>query len=79
LATFQKTAAGADPSTEAEFGDGWLMRQGFALLWMGWQWDVLDDPARLRMQIPIATENGKPINGLVRANIIVSRRVATST
>ena len=44
------------------------MRQGFTLLWMGWQWDV---PAgRMRMDIPIATENGQPITGLVRGNFI---------
>ena len=40
LATFQKATGSPDPTTEAEFGDGALMRQGFTLLWMGWQWDV---------------------------------------
>ena len=44
------------------------MRQGFTLLWMGWQWDV---PAgRMRMEIPIATDNGQPITGWVRGNFI---------
>ena len=44
------------------------MRQGYTLLWMGWQWDV---PAgRMRMAIPIATEGGQPITGLVRGNFI---------
>src|SRR4029450_12606570 len=39
LSTFQKATASPDPTKEAEFGDGALMRQGFTLLWMGWQWD----------------------------------------
>src|SRR5258707_4987154 len=39
LATFQKAAASPDPTSDAEFGDAALMRQGFTLLWMGWQWD----------------------------------------
>jgi hypothetical protein len=61
LATFQKAAGSADPTTDPEFGDGALMRQGFTLLWMGWQWDVPERPGTMRMEMPIATENGRPI------------------
>ena len=68
LPVFQDAANSADPTTSAEFGNGALMRQGFSLLWMGWQWDV---PAgRMRMEIPIATDQGKPITGWVRGNFI---------
>jgi hypothetical protein len=72
LTTFQKATASADPTTEGEFGDGSLMRQGFALLWMGWQWDVPE--RRMRMEMPIATDNGRPITGLVRGNFILNQR-----
>src|SRR5687767_13687365 len=68
LSTFQNAANAADPTTAAEFGDGALMRQGFSLLWMGWQWDV--PQGRMRMEIPIATEHDRPITGLVRGNFI---------
>ena len=44
------------------------MHQGFTLLWMGWQWDVPE--GRMRMEIPIATNNGQPITGWVRGNFI---------
>ena len=68
LPVFQNAADSPDPTTAAEFGNGALMRQGYTLLWMGWQWDV---PAgRMRMAIPIATEGGQPITGLVRGNFI---------
>mgnify|MGYP000989609197 CR=1 FL=1 len=68
LPVFQNGASSEDPTTAADFGTGALMRQGFTLLWMGWQWDV---PAgRMRMAIPIATEAGKTITGLVRGNFI---------
>lgn len=68
LPVFQDAAGSTDPTTAAEFGNGALMRQGFSLLWMGWQWDV---PAgRMRMEIPVATENGQPITGWVRGNFI---------
>ena len=78
LPTFQKAAGSPDPSTEAEFGDGALMRQGFTLLWMGWQWDVPVRPGTMRMEMPIATENGKRITGIVRGNFILNERAQTA-
>jgi hypothetical protein len=68
LPVFQNATNSADPATAAEFGNGALMQQGFSLLWMGWQWDVPE--GRMRMEIPIATDNGKPITGWVRGNFI---------
>src|SRR5213592_3788999 len=78
LTTFQKAAGSPDPTTDAQFGDGALMRQGFTLLWMGWQWDVPVRDGVMRMQIPIATENGRRITGLVRGNFIPNERAATA-
>src|SRR5439155_10959417 len=78
LATFQKAAASLDPTTDADFGDGALMRQGFTLLWMGWQWDVPERPGVMRMTMPIATDNGKRITGLVRGNFILNERADTA-
>jgi len=65
-----------DPVSEADFGDGWLMKQGFTILWMGWQWDVPGDA--MRMDMPIATDGGRPITGLVRDNFIAGRRTKTA-
>ena len=79
LATFQKATGSPDPTKESDFGDGALMRQGFTLLWMGWQWDVPERPGTMRMEMPIATENGKRITGLVRGNFILNERVATAS
>ncbi len=79
LQTFQKAAGSADPTKESEFGDGALMRQGFTLLWMGWQWDVPERPGTMRMDMPIATENGKPITGIVRGNFILNERAGTAS
>jgi alpha/beta hydrolase family protein len=74
LATFQKAAGSTDPTGPEEFGDGALMRQGFTLLWMGWQWDVPERPGVMRMSMPIAMENGRRITGLVRGNFIPNER-----
>src|SRR4051794_23783689 len=74
IVTFQKAVGSPDPVTDAEFGDGSLMRQGFTLLWMGWQWDVPVRPGVMRMDMPIASEQGRPITGLVRGNFILNER-----
>ena len=79
LTTFQKAAASLDPTTDADFGDGALMREGFTLLWMGWQWDVPERPGVMRMEMPVATENGRRITGLVRGNFILNERAPTSS
>jgi hypothetical protein len=68
LRTFQKARNSPDPQTPEEFGDGALMNQGYTLVWMGWQWDVPN--GQMRMDMPIATDHGKPITGLVRGNFI---------
>ncbi|HJZ70245.1 MAG TPA: alpha/beta hydrolase domain-containing protein [Vicinamibacterales bacterium] len=78
LATFQTAAGSPDPTTEAQFGDGALMRQGFTLLWMGWQWDVPERAGVMRMEMPIATDGGRRITGLVRGNFILNERAATA-
>jgi hypothetical protein len=79
LVTFQKAVGSPDPKTEAEFGDGALMRQGFTLLWMGWQWDVPERAGVMRMDMPVATDNGRRITGLVRGNFILNARADTAT
>ena len=54
-----------------ELGDLFLMEQGFTLVWIGWQFDVpATNPNLLRLYAPVATDNGKPIRGIVRAEFI---------
>ena len=76
LQTFQNATNSSDPTTDAEFGNGALMNQGFTLLWMGWQWDV--PQGRMRMHIPVATNNGQSITGWVRGNFIPGRNATTA-
>ncbi len=57
----------ADPATE--FGDGFLMRQGYTIAWVGWEYDVADQNQNLRLDAPVAREpDGKEIRGLVRSD-----------
>jgi len=56
-----------DPADENEVGDRFLMRFGFTLVWVGWEFDVPDRPMATRIRVPTASENGAPIAGIVRA------------
>ena len=73
LLGFYNNAAGSlDPETAAEMGDGFLLRHGFTVLWLGWQFDPPMRDGLMRVHAPVATHNGAPITGLVRSEIIVS-------
>ena len=73
LAFYNQATGGLDPSTDAQMGDGFLMTQGFTLLWVGWQFDPPHREGLVRVYPPIATENGKPIVGVVRSEVIVAK------
>jgi hypothetical protein len=64
-----------DPTTEQNFGDGFLMRHGFSLLWVGWQFDVPDRPRLMRSYLP----KTQGIEGLVRSDFVVRERVFDRT
>jgi Alpha/beta hydrolase domain len=54
---------------EGEFGDGFLMRQGYTIAWVGWEFDLTEQPGRLRLSAPVAHDaGGKEIHGLVRTD-----------
>ena len=46
-------------------GNGFLMRQGYTVVWCGWQHDVPDTPGLLRINVPEALENGEPVSGKI--------------
>ena len=56
-------------------GDAWLLRNGFTVVSLGWQWDAVGDDA-LRLNAPIAKENGKTITGLLRGDLMPSKEMA---
>jgi hypothetical protein len=64
----------ADPANESETGDGWLLKQGYTLASLGWQWDAVEGPGRLRLYAPIAHgKNGAHITGLLRDDFTLSK------
>ena len=63
-----------DPSTLADAGNGFLMRQGYTIVWCGWQGDLMPLENWLVLNVPVATNNGKEIIGKVRTEIVVDEK-----
>jgi hypothetical protein len=72
--------ANNDPSTAADAGNGFLLRNGFTLVWSAWASDVATTPGdkRLVLRSPIATKDGMPITGKVAYELIVDAPRATA-
>jgi hypothetical protein len=56
---------GNDPQTAGALGDGYLMEQGYTLVWLGWQFDVPEQPGLMRLHAPRFQATG-----LVRSEFI---------
>ena len=63
---------GGDEDLANGAGDGWLLRNGFTVVSLGWQWDA-EGPGALRFFAPIAKSHGKTITGLLRGDLMLSR------
>ena len=44
-----------DPTTAADAGNGYLMREGYTVVWSGWQGDVPPAEGLMRLEVPILT------------------------
>jgi hypothetical protein len=67
---FFNERGGNDPKTAADAGDGFLMRQGFIIVWSGWNGELLPGNDRMHLYPPVAKDNGRPIVGMVRCEIV---------
>src|SRR5436190_574509 len=62
-----------DPRDEADFGDAFLLEQGYTLVWLGWQFDVPPGEAALRLYTPVV----KGLTGNVRAEFVPDHKVTS--
>jgi hypothetical protein len=74
---FFNRGGGNDPKTRADAGDGWLMRRGYTIVWCGWIGELLPGNHRMLLRAPIATDEGKPIRGLVRYEMVADQPTET--
>src|SRR5438445_8712756 len=67
---------GNSSDANGEFGDGFLLREGYTIAWLGWQFDLAEEGQKLRLSAPVAHDpRGKEIRGLVRADFTPAQRV----
>ena len=63
-----------DPSTLEDAGNGFLMREGYTIVWCGWQGDLLPQENWLVMGVPVATQGGEEIVRQARTEIVVEEK-----
>ena len=54
-----------NPSTLTDVGNQFLLLQGYTIVWVGWEGDLVPGPDLLIAQLPVAMQNGQPITGSV--------------
>jgi hypothetical protein len=59
-----------DPATSAHAGNGFLMRRGYSIVFGAWQGDLLAGDGRMLLDLPVAEQDGAPVRGRVRTEII---------
>jgi len=63
-----------DPSTLKDAGNGFLMREGYTIVWSGWQGDLTPGEDFLVAGVPAATNQGREIIRSTRTEMVVSRK-----
>src|SRR5262249_34729763 len=63
LRDFNRAPALPDPTAEGDFGDGFLMRQGYTLVWVGWQFDIPRRGGLMGLDAPPVVDQGRPGTG----------------
>ena len=59
------------PSSAEDVGTGFLMSEGFSIVWSGWQGDLVREPSRMVADLPVASHGGIPITATCREEFIL--------
>ena len=71
LQFFNDAPASNAPRSLEDAGNGFLMRRGYTVVWGAWQGDLLPGDGRMVMELPVATDNGQPLEGPVRTEFVL--------
>ena len=77
LIYFNDGTASNDPRTAAHGGNGYLMRRGYSVVFGAWQGDLLAGDGRMLLDLPVAEEAGRPVEGVVRVEYVGREGVST--
>jgi hypothetical protein len=73
LQFFNDAPGSNNPKSVAHAGNGFLMRRGYTVAWLAWQGDLLAGDGRQILDLPVATESGRPLTGPVRVEFIAEQ------
>ncbi len=62
-----------DPRSAEDFGDGFLFKRGYTLVWVGWQFDLVEREGALRLEAPLA----RGVEGWTRSHFSPSTPAAS--
>src|ERR1051325_5797636 len=63
-----------DPTTIEHAGDGFMMRQGYAMIWSGWQGDILPGNERMTTGFPVAKNtDGSSIRKMITTEFVFQK------
>ena len=78
LQFFNDAIGSNSPIKPDHVGNGFLFRQGYTIVFGAWQGDLLAGDDRFLMELPIATNKGKPITGIVKSQFILEENGITT-
>ncbi len=63
-------AGASDPKTAADLGDAFLMKQGYTIVWVGWEFDVRRQNGAMGIDAPVA----KGVSGIVHGDFVPNNK-----
>jgi hypothetical protein len=72
----QAAAANNEPRSIEDAGDALLFRQGYTIVWSGWDPDAPRSNNGLAMVVPVAQRDGRPIVRTIRDELVSGTRAA---
>jgi hypothetical protein len=70
------TSGGNDPTKAPDAGNGFLMRQGYTIVWSGWDVTVASGGGRFTIKVPVATNaDGSTITGPALEEFVIDDAV----
>src|SRR5262245_18742558 len=77
LGMFNSARGGNDPTTPEDAGNGFLFRRGYVVCWCGWIGELLPGNNRLLLRAPVVTQDGQPVRGVVRYEMVADAPAET--
>jgi hypothetical protein len=70
-------SGGNDPTSEADIGNAFLLRQGYTIAWAAWQGDIIAGDGRMLLHLPDLLGGACALTGVVRSEMVVEDRGVT--